>query len=357
MDTRKFEPFKGEAYVPYAHARYHGILQGEVRDASPTPLTSWSQRALSKPRFGEPVAKKRLHVLDLLSIGTAFASLALAIAAVAVEEFAWRLGTKNRQLVVLGFLLSIMDMCLNNIAPTFFLLFKARFGSSTLQNYDGILRNSVPSSRLSFGFQGGESAITINATTYIKNASYYGMFAPPEIQGLGENTGISHFNNATLPFAVASAPQNGLELAVPAKPQPYGFNILLLNQNSTALLDVPQPSYVSGIQKLLTLGESWNLTAHGIGTVAAFNNSKDQDEDGYKSYFDAFCEAAADSSGAYAHQSMMNDRSLVRLSPTSFPDQSLQYIGLPPDPGIEWEVPRDTFTIMLSSTPSAGNTV
>lgn len=339
MVARRFEHFKsvqryetcqpaglthdlGDAYVPYSHAGYHEVLQREVRDESPIPLMSWSEQTLSKPRFGEPVAKKRVHVLDLLSTGTAFVSLALAITAVASEELSWHLGTKNLQLVVLGFLLSIINMCMKNIAPTFFLLLEARFGSSTLQNYDGILRNSMLSSRLSFvwrvilgltlalpiglsiaykGFQGGESAIKIDPTTYISNASYYGMVAPPGIQGLGQNKGISLFNNATLPFAVASAPQDGSELAVPAEPQAYGYNIILLNQDSTALLDVPQPSYVSEIQQLLTLGESWNLTADVIGTVAAFNDSKNQDEESYKSFFDAFCEAAAKSSGAYAH--------------------------------------------------------
>jgi len=140
-----------------------------------------------------------------------------------------------------------------------------------------MLRKSILSSRLSFvwrlilglklalplglsvaykGFQGGKSAMMIHATTHITNASRYGTFAPPGIQSLDQNARISLFENATLPFAVASAPQNGSELAVPPEPHPYGFNILLLNKDSNVMLDVPQPSYVSIIQKLLTPGES-----------------------------------------------------------------------------------------------------
>ncbi|SLM39208.1 hypothetical protein LPUS_09700 [Lasallia pustulata] len=180
-------------------------------------------------------------------------------------------------------------------------------------------------------FPGGESAIQVNGTTYIGNASYYGMFAPPGLQSLGEMTGVSLFNNATLPFAVASSLQTGSEPPLPIHAQAYGFNVLLLNNESTAMLDIPQPSYVSAVQQLLAGGESWNITAPVIATVATFNHSMTNE-----SYFESFCESAAASSGAYTHQSMMNDWAIELVDHASPGDQSLQYIGLTPDPGIDY---------------------
>ena len=183
----------------------------------------------------------------------------------ASESISWRLGLKNYQLIVVGFLLSIMNLSLGSVAPTLFLLLEARFGSSTFQNYDGIIRNQVFSSRLSFvwrlvlglmaalplglsaaykNFPGGESAMKVNAATYIGNASYYGMFAPPGLLLLGEQTGISLSFNAILPFLVATSSQHGSEPFLLLHAHAHGFNVLLLNNESTEILDIPQPSYV-----------------------------------------------------------------------------------------------------------------
>lgn len=348
---------EGVAY-PHRRGRTHSLDDREklihVRNISPAVSPS---RKPSIPPLGKPTMKKRFHILDVLAAGLSLICLALTITAVANESISWRLGVKNYQLIVVGFLLSIMNLSLGSVAPTLFLLLEARFGPSTLQNYDGIIRNQLLSSRLSLvwrlilglmlalpiglsaaykNFPGGESAMKVNATTYIGNASYYGMFAPPGLQSLGEKTGVSLFFNATLPFAVASSSQTGSEPPLPMHAQAYGFNVLLLNNESTAMLDIPQPSYVSAVQKLLAGGESWNITAPVVATVATFNHSKAKDPGAYESYFDSFCEGAEESSGAYTHMSMMNDWAIELLDHPSPGDQSLQYIGLTPDPGIDY---------------------
>jgi hypothetical protein len=335
-----------------------------ARQTLQPPTTTIPPHNALEPALGKPTAKKYVHILDIMAIVLSFLCLTLAVAVVANENTSWQLGVHNQQLVVLGFLLSVMNMCLSSVAPVLFLLLEARYGSSKLQNYDAILRDQVLGSRLSIawrlvlglmialpvglsaaykGFQGGQSARSFNPTTRITNASYYGMFAPPGVQGLGQKTGISLFYNATLPFMVASAPTNGSDPKVPDHTQAYGFNILLLNSESTAMLDVPQPHYISSIQSLLAPGESWNITANVIATVAAFNQTKQTDPAGYGKIFDEFCSAAVKSSGAYAHTSMMNEMSVVLLSPVSYSNQSLQYVGLAPDPGINLEVPCDDF--------------
>ncbi|KAI4198975.1 MAG: hypothetical protein LQ350_004956 [Teloschistes chrysophthalmus] len=357
--TRSYEPGRigplGEKHIS-AHKR----------DLFPGPS---STHDLPRPSFGVPTAKTRLPVLHLLAAITALICLALGVAAVANERISWHLGVNNRQIIVLGFLLSIMNLCLGSVTPTLFLHVEARFGSSTLQNYNGILRNQVFSSRLgavwrlTIGltlalplglsvayktFTGGSSAIPVDAATVIGNDTYYGMFAPPGLQLMGEKTGVSLFSNATLPFAVASsrfqdAESGNSEPPLPTQPKPYGFNILLLNNESSAILDIPQPSYVSAVQALLADGESWNVSAPVYATVATFNHSSTKHKTAYEDYFSSFCQDAQESSGAYTHTSMMNEWSLVLLNHASPGDQSLQYIGLMPDPGIQESPPCEDF--------------
>ncbi|KAL8710647.1 MAG: hypothetical protein Q9220_004871 [cf. Caloplaca sp. 1 TL-2023] len=306
--------------------------------------------------LGVPSQKQRVHKLHVLTAVVALISMASAILAVASETVSWYLGQNNHQLIVLGFLLGIMNLCLGSFTPTFFLLIEAKYGSSTLQNYNGLLRNQIFSDRLNFiwrivialltalplglsvaykVFTGGYSGMEVNSATYTHNDTKYGMFAPPGLQLLGEKTGVSVFSNATLPFAVDSSledsppdPQFSLEIDT------FGYNVLILNNESAAILDIPQPSYLSAIQALLKGGEYWIIEATVFGTVASFNHSKTEDPDRFESDFRDFCEMAKESSGAFTHQTLMNDWSIVLLNHPSPGDQSMQYIGLTPDPGI-----------------------
>ena len=180
-------------------------------------------------------------------------------------------------------------------------------------------------------FIGEYSELTVNAADYIGNTSYYGMFAPPGLQSLGEQTGISLFSNATLPFMVAASPTNGTEPPVPLDTQAYGFNILLLDDETTAALDIPQPDYISTVQRLLAPGESWGLTARIAGTVAKFNDLETVDSDAKNSTFMRRCEDAVASSGAYTAVQFLKETCLALLDSQS-PDQSFQYIGFPPIP-------------------------
>ena len=347
--------------VTYSSCGSRTPFVGDREKLLPLRDTCSSASPNGKPSFtplGKPTVKKRLHLLDISAAGSSFICLALSTIAVANESVSWRLGVKNYQLIVTGFLISVMNLwCLASVAPTFFLLLEAKFGPSTLQNYDGILRNQFLSSKLSLlwrlvlglglalplglsaaykSFTGGVSAMQVNATAYIGNTSYYGMFAPPGLQSLGEKTGISLFFNATLSFSVASSSTNGSEPPLPTHTQAYGFNVLSLNNESTAMLDIPQPSYVSAVQSLLASGESWNITAPVIATVATFNNSKAKDQRAYESYLTSFCASAEASSGAYEHASMMDGWAIELLSRPSPGNGNLQYIALSPDIGIDF---------------------
>ncbi|KAI4248123.1 MAG: hypothetical protein L6R40_001212 [Gallowayella cf. fulva] len=332
--------------VPPKDDQQHHLC--ELNDPS---ARSSHHRPSLKP-LGVPTVKKRLHNSHVLAAVVSLISLALAITAVANGKMSWLLGQKNYQLIVVGFLLSIMNLCLGSTAPTLFLHVEARYGSSTLQNYDGILCNRVLGSRLDAlwrlilglmtilplglsvaykTFTGGHSMLAVNSADYIGNTSYYGMFAPPGLQSLGKQTGTSLFFNATLPFLVAASPVYGTEPPIPLDTQVYGFNILLLDNKTTAALDIPQPAYISTVQSLLAPGESWGITARIAGTVAKFNYSKTTESDAMNSTFMRRCEEARASSGAYTAMQMLTENCFALLSSQS-PDQSFQYLGFPPFP-------------------------
>ncbi|KAL8868035.1 MAG: hypothetical protein Q9174_005261 [Haloplaca sp. 1 TL-2023] len=335
------------------HSTYDQTKFMSVHDVTPINPITHDHTSLA---LGRPTRKKRVHRLHLLTAAISLICLILAITVVADERVSWALSHNNYQLIALGFLLGIMNLCLGSVTPLLFLHLEARFGPSTLQNYNGILLNQVFSSRLNFlwrlvlglsfalplalsaaykSFEGGESVMVVNAADTIGEATRYGMFAPPGLQHLGQKTGISLFANATLPFAVATSREGDSEPDLPESRKAYGFNVLLLDDERAAILDIPQPSYISTVQNLLAAGESWNITAAVSGTVASLNHSKETDADEYEAFFDDFCLAAKESSGAFAKATLMNDWAIVLLSHASPGDQSLQFIGLTTDPGIE----------------------
>lgn len=306
--------------------------------------------------MGKPTTKKRLHGWHALSVALSLMCLGVAVAAVANEQWSWALGKDNRHLIVQGFLLGIMNLCLTRVTPTAFLLLEARFGPSTLQNNDGLLRNQVLSARLSFfwrlllglmlalplalsvaykTFSGGESRWrSEEAKDGLRYASYYGMFAPSGLQVLGEGKGIAPFTNATIPFLNASSLQNTEEPNFPNHTQTYGYNVLLLNKTSTAILDLPHPFYLSAIQDRLALGDSWSVTAPVFATVATFNDSRNQDSKRFYEDFLDFCNLAASSSGDKCYMTDLKKDAINLVSHPSPGDLSLHYIGMAPSKGI-----------------------
>lgn len=321
--------------------------------------TLQSQDMITSPRtpveyspLGKPRRKKRLHAMDIIAASISLISLFIAIMTVADARISWYLGTGNRQLIVIGFLLSVMNLCLGTVTPMFFLLLEARFGSSALQNYDAILLNRPLASRLNIvwrvmlGFMlalpiglsviyktfiGGESALKVDSMDYISNTSYYGIFPPPSLLSFPMGIGIPVYFNATLPFLLASLDNSSL----PKYPQVYGYNILSLSNESTAMLDIPYPQYLTAIQELLANGESWKISANVSATVATLNHSKTEDAVAFNSTFTSACESTrgeGDNPYSWFLQAsdMYNYWNLVLMDQASLSNQSQQYIGLAP---------------------------
>ncbi|KAF4874768.1 hypothetical protein CGCSCA1_v006124 [Colletotrichum siamense] len=272
---------------------------------------------------------------------------AMSIFVVASSYVSWCLGVGNHQLIVIGFLLSIMSQCLASVTPTLFLLLEAQSGKSTLQNFDAILRNRPLASKLSFAwrmvlaamlalpiglsvayktFTGGESSINIHSTDYIPNATYYGLFRPP---GIISSTGLSSNVNATDSFRTATQRvAGGTEPPLPTFPHPYGYNILLLNESSAASLDTLYPDYILAIQEILAPGESWTITAPVIGTVATLNRSAAEDRGAFEEDFVSVCKG--NEKWSHRMEDMFNNFSLSLTVQRAMSDQSSQYIGIAP---------------------------
>lgn len=281
-----------------------------LTDLAQYPLAD--RRTSTKPAaaqaLGRPQRKPLFDILDIAAVTISIASLISSICVVTPRlSLPWRLGFEG-QIIVIGFLLSIMNLCMKRVVPTLFLMIEARWGRSSLQNYEAIMRNTVTLSQthilwrtglfiliaLPLGlsvaykrFTGGRSGAIIH-NTY---DSYYGLAPPPMGDFNIVNNSLYLMINATVPFLAASSSDDILP-SFANLPMAYGFNTLLLSNTSAALLDVPVPDYVSSIQQNLSASESWNISATVNGTVTTLNTSiaqyRDNDNFWEESFYQAY---------------------------------------------------------------------
>ncbi|MCJ1368646.1 hypothetical protein MMC16_007791 [Acarospora aff. strigata] len=300
-------------------------------ETNTVPLRTFNKGAVGKPR-----AKSFLNSIDVLAVLTSVASLIASIFVIMPDRSpSWQLGFEG-QIIVIGFLLSIMNLCMMTVAPNLFLLLEARWGNSRLQNYESILRNTVTLSNtwllwratllsltlLPLGlsvaykrFSDGHSTIRIT-TRY---PGYYGVAPPP----MGAYSALSNFTlflavNASVPFLDASS-NDSIPPSL-AHPKAYGFNTLLIDNTSAALLDVPAPKYVLSIQQNITTQESWTLSASVNATVARYNVTAHYDNESWEQLFE---EAEFFSSYQLFQRKPMNIGMLVGKQPASTGNYSL----------------------------------
>ena len=247
------------------------------------------------PKFrpiGKPQSKPTLDKVDLCTVFGSFLCLVASIYVVTPDlAVSWRLGF-NGQIIIIGFLLSIMNLIMKRTASRLFLIIEFRWGGSRLQNYDAILRNAVSLSETGFfwrltlffftflplilgigykRFTGGHSStvITPNISSSLRR---YGIAPPPLGDYNAMNNSIYYMINTNVPFMAASTNDSILP---PLKATAYGYNTLLLNNESAALLDLPLPDYVSLIQAGLKGNDTWRLSATVNATVTRYNTSFD----------------------------------------------------------------------------------
>ncbi|MCJ1335508.1 hypothetical protein MMC09_000779 [Bachmanniomyces sp. S44760] len=250
--------------------------------------------------LGKPQHKPYMDVIDLMAITASVACLVVSICVISPSiSLSWRLGFAG-QIIAIGLLLSVMNLCMKRIYPSLFMLMEARWGGSRLQNYEALMRNSVFFSRTGFvwritlllliilpmglsvaykRFLGGYSSVPIDN----KNPGHYGLVPPPMAAYNVMNNSVYLHINASVPF-LANSSSGWMSAAVKLPPNlSYGLNTLVLDNTSTAILDLPMPEYISDIQAKLFNDESWQLSASVNATVARYNNSVEshRDDDSY----------------------------------------------------------------------------
>ena len=248
-------------------------------------MTVYSQEAL-----GRPCKRKFLDWKDLCAVLTALTCCALSICVVVPQlSWAWNLGFDD-QIVIIGLLLGVENLCLMRIAPRLAIMVEHRF-SSCLQNYDALLRQTIflPHTglicrlfillviALPLGLSVAYKRFTGGHSSHILDASYSGNYSlgPPPLGFYSRmNNSIYYMTDALAPFMLA-ARNDSIKPDVSGFPVAYGYNTLLLSASAAASLDMPKADYILKIRSNLTKEESRYLSATVGATVARQNTSVD----------------------------------------------------------------------------------
>jgi hypothetical protein len=230
----------------------------------------------------KPARKPLVNIVDAIAVLLSVLCLAAAVIVISPSlHYAAQL-QYTRQIIAVGFLLGIMNQCLQRTAPYLFIIIETRLGHATLQSYDGLLRWSPLADHLRFvwrfllvillllplvlgvlykRFTGGIGQINLPISG--------GIYGPTAPSGLEAVAGLSIMANSTIPFMAAS--NDAIPFNALTEPQAFGFNILLLSNTSAAALDGPVSHHVTTLQNKTTSDSVLLLTANVRGTVAQYN--------------------------------------------------------------------------------------
>ncbi|KAI4209700.1 MAG: hypothetical protein LQ351_007408 [Letrouitia transgressa] len=231
--------------------------------------------------------KTHFKVLEALALLVTWLCFAVAVVAISPSfKIAWELGVQ-RQIQVLGVMLSVMSLCTKYLIPGLLVVAESRFGVSRLQNYLAFWQNSTLVADTQLGWRILLLAFTIlpialslgykeflggTAHHQMSNTGgEYGMTAPG---GLSSDHifkfGPTYMTNATIPYLLATTTTKFFAVTMP---QAYGLNILSLSNTSSAYLDMPMPRYMGYLQTQLDETRYFILKAQVHGTVTSYNGS------------------------------------------------------------------------------------
>ncbi|KAM0345834.1 hypothetical protein ACHAPU_006188 [Fusarium lateritium] len=242
--------------------------------------------------IGKPT-KRRL--CDMSEIAALLLSLCCSIAGLICcfhPTTAAGLGQKY-QLIIVGLMLSLMDLCTGKLSTVVFLQLETRW-ASLLQNYDSIIKKSVLGSLLNWrrGSQRWKLLLSASLAFPLLLSVGYKTFVGGRLTtevpvgdgkyGLTGPVGLGNFAsgsvlmvNATIPFMLSNVTQ------LPLQPQPFGFNMLLFKNKTitVAMLDGPSPSYVERIRAELQGQQSYTVSADVFGLAWHLDTEVEQHRD------------------------------------------------------------------------------
>lgn len=251
-----------------------------------SPIPSSASKSLGVPERRRWYCDWR-HLFALFSCLILFVISILAVQPTIGNRWSisWRLEVTG-QLILIGLLLALMSECTSYLASTLFLVIETRRKKPTLQNYEAIIKKSIFLDgmqwpwRFSIAFLtllplalsvaykqllGGSSTIKIES----QFPRHYGLVPLPMGTFNVLNNSIYYMINASVPYMTASIKTR----STPQFPQVHGFNMILLNNATTVLLDLPSPDFLSSIQQEQKDGGSVTISADVEGTVARYNAS------------------------------------------------------------------------------------
>ncbi|KAF2828751.1 hypothetical protein CC86DRAFT_404642 [Ophiobolus disseminans] len=240
--------------------------------------------------LGLPEKRK---VFSYLHASTVLGSLVcFAIGVVTITPslgIAWRLRFSG-QIVVLGFLLGVMNLCLQTVVPFALLLLEARHGQSRFQNFEAILLGRFITSKVSTIWRIvllGLLALPLGLSVAYKR--FLGGSASGEfpLHGIGSYgigfpvPGIENWENDFLFTSLTSMAafrlavfSRAMEFSRPEDyPAAYGYNTLLLSNDAAAILDMPTMAYLTSLRSQLLVDETININASVYAYRATYNAS------------------------------------------------------------------------------------
>ncbi|KAF7510061.1 hypothetical protein GJ744_007165 [Endocarpon pusillum] len=219
--------------------------------------------------LGIPCRIQRFTWWDVTAVAGASIACILAVVAVLARATAMLLG-QTYQLVVLGLMLSIMGLSTQRQIQKLILLYEVRFGASTLQNFDAIIRNDHFASVMSWqprlilwfllllplGLSVSYKTFSGGSTERIVRASDtdFCATAAPGYQLIGN--GLSLLVTVYLPFWMK-----------PALGRTFGFNLYVADNTTAAILDAPCPTDLTQLQSSLQDDQSLIIVAKVNATV------------------------------------------------------------------------------------------
>ncbi|KIW22280.1 uncharacterized protein PV07_12182 [Cladophialophora immunda] len=246
-------------------------------DKSPLLLSvKHAERAPARTQRSNP----RLPPKDVYLSLAMLLCLTLSLLTVFYTRFAIFLGQIN-QLVLIGFLVAVMGMCLEGQVLRTALMACGKRRGTTLQDLDALMRKDPFADHvfwayrlllliifglpllLSVGYKqfiGGSSTILVH-----EGPGFFGFAAPPGMQRIGD--GLSLLSQVYVPFWTD-----------PGLNRTYGFNVFIAADNKTAaIVDSPFPSYLTAIQSRLKDGETLTMSTTVNATVSEIHDISDED--------------------------------------------------------------------------------
>ncbi|KAB8299026.1 hypothetical protein EYC80_001157 [Monilinia laxa] len=202
---------------------------------------------------------------------------AAALIAVCVHQVAAFLGSReNAQLIVVGLAIAVMNFSFRSELQSLILVMEARFGQSTLQNYEAILCNRVFVDKAQFRVRILMAISTVfplglsvaykrfNGGTTLQHLPVYDSSAYV-LQNPLDDTRV------TALMIYASQYVMGFDINRPLPVRAYGLNMVTLPGAVTAMLDPPSPAYIFNLQQSLFPGQTYDVAASVNYTFSSIN--------------------------------------------------------------------------------------